>query len=521
MRPLLYLVRISAKNRLLELRKKPSRIIYIVILLALLVFVLASASRMEMPMTARNVNELTAIAAAFYTMMFIMTASAGFSRGGNLFTLSDSVLLFTAPIRSQTILFYGLLRQMGLSLVMGFFLLFQYATLRSAYGISVAQMLGLLVWYGVAIFVGQVTAMVLYALFCHDEKQKKAARFVFCGFFALCAAYVLGKALLGGSLDGVLSRVVETVSGGFLYALPIGGWLGLAAKGILNGGAGLVLQGAGLCAALLAALLFLLFRTDQDYYEDVLKSAELSYSAIAAKKEGTMQEATPANVKVGKTGLRGGWGASALLRKHLLENRRSKKLLLPSNSLMFACITFVFCAFMRDAGVVPAFVMATYLQLFTALMTGRFNYELLRPYIYLIPEPPLKKLLWALAETAPAALLDALVVFVPVGLILALPPVELVLVIVARLSFSAVYLAADIAVERIWGGSVSKVLVMLLYMALALAIMAPGVILAVVTAIGSSSPAAFAAMSLVNFAMSLLVCFLCRNLLQHVELSGQ
>ena len=70
-----------------------------------------------------------------------------------------------------------------------------------------------------------------------------------------------------------------------------------------------------------------------------------------------MREALPANVKVGRTGLRGGWGSSAFFRKHLLENRRSRKFILPANSLLFAVITVIFCVFTKDAGLLPTFCM--------------------------------------------------------------------------------------------------------------------------------------------------------------------
>lgn len=522
MRPLAYLVGMTLKNQLKSMVQKPSRIIYLVFLLALLVFTMTVGNTSGGYLGVHNVDSLIAIVFAFYTAMFIMTARAGFSRGGNLFTLQDATLLFTAPIRPQTILFYGLLRQMTMSLIVGFFLLFQYANLRNAYGITVGHMVGLLVGYGCAIFMGQVCAMMLYAFTSNNQRRKKACQILFHGIYALCAAYI-GLRCLSGTMDTAMARAMETVNSGFLYAVPVSGWATLAARGILGGGWGLVLQGLGLCGLLLAALLVLLFRMDADYYEDVLKSAEISYSAISAKKEGTMQEAVPTNIKLGKTGLRGGWGASAFFRKHLLENRRSRKFILPANGLLFAVILVIFCLFVRDGGLVPVFALATYLQLFSALLTGRFNYELTRPYLYLVPEPPLKKLLWALAETLPSTVLDALVVFLPVGVILGLSPVEILAAVAARVSFAIAYLAADIAVERIWGSSASRVLIMLMYLAIAVAIMLPGVVLASVAGVGWGFSAAgmLLLMAAGNLPMSLLVFFLCRNLLECAELSNQ
>jgi len=523
MRPLRYLAFKTMKNRLREMVKKPARLIYAIVLLALLVFTMIGGSHTGGGGGAyHSMDGLTAIVLAFYTAMFIMTANAGFSRGGNIFNLSDATLLFTAPVRPQTILFYGLLRQMGTSLLVGFFLLFQYPNLHNFYNATILQMIALLILYGCAIFLGQVVAMMLYAFTSHDQRRQKLCRVVFTGIYALCGMWLAARCLPYG-LEGIGARAAVQATGKFLYAVPVGGWLSLAAKGALVGDWGLAVQGVGLCVLLTVILLRLLFRMDPDYYEDVLKSAEISYSAISAKKEGTMREALPANVKIGRTGLRGGWGSSAFFRKHLLENRRSRKFILPANSLLFAVITVIFCMFTKDAGLLPTFCMASYLQLFSAMTTGRFNYELTRPYLYLVPEPALKKLLWALAETMPSMVLDALVIFVPVGVLLRLGPMEFVATVLARVAFGIVYLSADIAVQRIWGGSVSRVLVLLLYLAISLAVMATGVALALVGGLIWDFGAAGVLLLTVagNLPASLLVLFLCRNLLEYAELSSR
>lgn len=522
MRPLRYLAFTTMKNRLREMVKKPSRLIYAIVLLALLVFTMVGGSHTGGNGPQHGMDGLTAIVLAFYTAMFLMTANAGFSRGGSIFNLSDATMLFTAPIRPQTILFYGLLRQMGASLLVGFFLLFQYANLHNLYNITVLQMIVLLILYGCAIFLGQVAAMMLYAFTSHDQRRQRLCRAVLSGVYALCGLWLAARCLPFG-LEGFGARAVAQATGGFLYAVPVGGWLGLAAKGALVGDWGLAAQGVGLCVLLTAILLRLLFCMDPDYYEDVLKSAEISYSAISAKKEGTMREALPANIKVGKTGLRGGWGSSAFFRKHLLENRRSRKFILPANSLLFAVITVIFCVFTKNGGLLPTFLMATYLQLFSAMTTGRFNYELTRPYLYLVPEPALKKLLWALAETMPSMVLDALVIFVPVGVLLRLGPAEFLAAVLARVAFGIVYLSADIAVQRIWGGSVSRVLVLLLYLAISLMIMAPGVALALVGGlIWDLGTVGMLLLTVAgNLPASLLMLFLCRNLLQYAELSSR
>ncbi len=140
----------------------------------------------------------------------------------------------------------------------------------------------------------------------------------------------------------------------------------------------------------------------------------------------------------------------------------------------------------------PVFIMATYLQLFSVAL-GRFNKELLKPYIYLLPERPLTKMLHALRESLPSAVLEAVLIFVPVYFIIGMNVPELLLCILARISFTMLFIAGNVIVSRVWSGSSSKVIVMMLYLFIMLLLAAPGVVLATVVSVAGVT--VFAGMS--------------------------
>ena len=303
---------------------------------------------------------------------------------------------------------------------------------------------------------------------------------------------------------------------------PVSGWTGHAVSAAFTGNIAEILLGLSVCAAFLVLLVCLMTYTRQDYYEDVLKSSEIMQSAITARKEGRVEESVPQNIKVGKTGIGHGWGSDTLYYKHKLENRRARVFILDTVSLIFVAITIALAFVMKNAGIAAVFIAATSMQIFVVSL-GRFNKELTKPFIYLIPEPPLQKILYALAEAIPSALVEALVIFVPVTFILGLTPVETLLCILARLSFALLFTAGNIAVERIWGGSASKTVVLLLYFAILLLMAAPGIVLAVVmtslTVFANENAAILLSLSVVNIPVSLLVLFLCKNMLQYAELN--
>ena len=280
---------------------------------------------------------------------------------------------------------------------------------------------------------------------------------------------------------------------------------------------------AALLVVLFGVLLGLILTCKNNYYEDVLETAENAQSAVTGQKEGQLTEVVPKNVKVGKSGLGKGWGASAIYQKHRVENRRSGVLKISNMSLIFAAIIVVASFFMRDGGIVAVFAFATYMQLFSVAL-GRFNRELIKPYIYLIPEPPLKKLLYAIKESLIADAWEAVIIFLVVGFILGASPLEVVMCVVARVSFALLFIAGNVLVERVFGMVTSKTLIFLFYF-LALLLMAiPGIVALVVLSIVLpvlETAAGLLAMAVVNVLIAVLVLWLCRNLLQYAELNSR
>ena len=273
-----------------------------------------------------------------------------------------------------------------------------------------------------------------------------------------------------------------------------------------------------LCLAWFFLLLFLLTHFDRDWYEDVLRTAELAQSAIVAKKEGTM-ESVPGKVRIGATGLKKGWGASAFYYKHKIENRRGSWMLLPPASLIFAVVLIGFSFFMRESGILPVVAFAVYLQLFTAGQS-RINRELYKPFIYLVPESSFSKLLHCLRELVPSALAEAIVVFVPVGLILGMGPGAILVCLFARMSYALLFQSGNLLLERFWSGA-SKALIMFLYFLILILLTLPGILIAVFLMVLLNLPGGVSGgllvAGIINIPVALLLLYLLRVMLQYAE----
>ncbi|MCI6908909.1 MAG: putative ABC exporter domain-containing protein, partial [Clostridiales bacterium] len=158
---LTYLLWTRLKNGVLRFFRKPSRLILAVVFLALIGFTVfaGNADTPEFP-DYRDLRELCAIAFVFYTFVFLTISYNGFSKGATLFAMPDVNFLFAGPFSRQSVLFYGLIQQLGSSLLVGVFLLFQYTMLHTTYGIGYSGLIWLLAGYSLSVFCGQLTAMV-------------------------------------------------------------------------------------------------------------------------------------------------------------------------------------------------------------------------------------------------------------------------------------------------------------------------------------------------------------------------
>jgi hypothetical protein len=523
---LIYLLITKFKNKLKALVKSPGKIIFTIIIIALLVITIVGGKSAASDSTRklRDINELYSIIFALFSIMFVLQAASGFNNGASMFSMADVNLIFTGPYKSIKVLFYGLVQQLSTSLLLGFFILFQYTTLCINYGVGFEALLAIFAGYDLTILLGQITAMVIYSFTSSDDRKKTVVKAIFYGILACFGLYAV-ICLFSGEI--AFSALVTILTGPVFDCLPVAGWMSGAVKGLLSGNILSIVFGLGAGVVYVGLLLLFIIFYKTDYYEDVLKSTEVSFSAITSAKEGRMGEAAPANVKVGKIGIGNGYGAEAIYYKHLVENRRSRILMFDKTTIIFAITTFIFSFFMKEIGIVAVFAFSVYMQIFSVSL-GRFVKELTRPYIYLIPEPPVKKMIYAIMEALPKFVLNAALIFIPVSFIIEMSPSDTIFAILAHISFSILFTSGNIVVERLWSGGSSKGLALLFYFSITILLTLPGIALSILAAIfGSGIPvlSAISQNSLImlslivcNIPVALLAFFLCRNMLQYAEI---
>lgn len=520
MKSLTYLFFTTMKNSLLELKHNPGKLIFTILMIALIGFTMWSGNMGSAHAeTVRPMNELLAMAFVLFLGVFGFGCAAGLQSGASFYSLADVALVFHAPISQKKVLIYGLVKQLGSSIMVALFLLFQYGWLSTTYGISLPFFLAVLVAYIFTFFCGQLTAMVIYCFSSGNEMKRKFIKLMLIGIFAVILVPPLFAAIT--AVDRLSAVVAILTSGGYGF-VPVAGFMLTALSGLAAGKYIALVFGLVMAVLYMALLILILLQMRTDFYEDVLVATERTASAITNKREGKVQDVLPSQIKTGKTGIAGGLGASVFFWKHQLESRRARVLLFDGMTLIFAAVSIGFSWFMREGGLLAGFAFATYMQLF-GVSSGRWVRELLLPYVYLIPESSFKKLMWTLADSAWRLLPEAMLVMIPIGLICKEGVEIIILAVFARAAFGALFIAGNLLCERLLGSVQSKTLMIMFYFFMMIAVAIPGLVLAIILASlsGGSIAVALGVLSLWNILLAVVLTYLCRDVLENAELNNR
>ncbi len=516
MSPLFYLLLRQFKNILLELKKKPAKLILMIFCGGLLLFSAISNNNnhaMSSLAVASNA-EFMAIVLGFYMFSFLMPAYNGFSKGATLFNMADIHLIFTAPLKPINVLVYGMIKQSAMSLWLALILIMQYNWLGPRYNISLAYFLLIVLGYALAYFSGTLMAMAIYSMRINSKKSK-IIYMLFYGFLTLFLLLLARPILV--DLVFNIDTLIAAANQPILNFMPFFGWIKFAISSLASGQ--LLWGFCGIAAVIICNLILLkaISRSGSGFYEDVLAATEQSQKLKQAKVEGKdISELSLGNAaKEHKSGLRHGMGASVFFFKQVQESSRLKFFFFDLNTLIFMIITVIYCYFMGQDSLISVLIFTAYLQIFTSLNSS-FSKELKAHYIYLVPASPFYKLLAILGQSIVKVIIEALITFGIIGIIWQISIDQILVLVLFRISFSLIFLSGSVLALRMNVGK-SRSLLIFINILLGIALCLPGLGLIFIATILMLGDIYFniALMAIWNIFAALLTIFLCRNLLQY------
>ncbi len=481
MSSLVFLLTKSIKNSLLELLRKPAKLVLWIAVIAMIggIFILSMSTRQS----AGGILDIVWLKGILFLLILFIVVIAiqkGLSNGDAIFDMSDVNLLFVSPVNPRLILMYGIVRMAKIAFLAGFFILFQSNTLSNVFGVGFDAVLLILFGFILAVCLLQILSLLIYSLTNGKPKWKSAVRFISVAVFLPLIIYICIQFAKTGD---PLSALENTLHSSFTAWTPVAGWASEGIVSLITGNMANGLLFFGLIVLSGALLILYIALSNPDYYEDVLVATETSFEKKRIISEGQINtDATSMkNVKVSKTGI-GGLGASAVFYKHLRESFRANKLgLWGTSSIIMIFGAALVALFMRgeNSGLLMILQILMWMQIFY-IGTGRGLKELYMHYIYLIPDSSFHKIVWSNLELAFKVLVESLAIFFITGYILGESAPLIVLAIAVYTLFSFLLLGINYLSLRWTGADLSAGLLTIIYTIAVIVIMLPGLITAIV-----------------------------------------
>lgn len=476
MSALLYIIRKQLKNIIRGLAHKPLALIGYVLIGMMLAGSLVIVLIMPSGSVRHGNNELFA---AIFTGLIIValyfSLKQGIEKGSSYFRFSDVNLVFTAPFRPSKVLLYGFIKHMGTSLLIVLFTIFQIPNVKNnfmlhSYGIWVI-LLSVLFYSLLYPIVG----MVLYAFSSASSKRRAMTKRV---LDALIVLFVAGLILSVLQKQSLLEGAVAYLNKDVFTWMPLVGQLRSIASAAVYGIDSSFWLSVGILTVIIAAFVIVLYKSDVDYYEDVLGATEQMEQRIRAKRQGRDASLTQRKARKVKGGFSGS-GARAIFDKSMLEYRKTSYFLFFDKSsliIALAGIGFKYLMPESQSSIFFTLFFSAYM-LFFFTVQGKWPTELDKPYVFLIPENSGKKLLFTTLPENIKNLLDGTLLFTVSYFIMKISlPVALACIACYTL-YGAVYIYVDIVSRRLFGSVHSKVMQIFIKLFVSIFVIIPGVIL--------------------------------------------
>ena len=527
-----FILRKSLKNNILELLRHPGKLVAYLFVAACLLFSalsMALSPQEELP-EFLDLRILQGIYFALLMFIVMINLIKGVDSGSTFFSMGDVNMLFISPISPKKILVYGLMKQMGMTVLVACCMVAYGGMAVQFFGITALDAVLLFAGFIVSLLVSQIFTILIYS-FCNGSRKRSAAvkRLLYAVVLLVLAYVAMTVYEKGFSMETVCAAVTDP----YLQWVPIIGWM---TGGIFSAIRGFDMMGAVYFALLAAAALIALLaflKSDSDYYEDVLQNTETTYEVKKAAKEGNINMNLPGQKirKVKTVGIGRGWGASAFFFKQVKEMHRHSPLVFWGGStIMLAAVGAFISIVMMNSGddgepmsssliMMVATITSIYV-LFFLNAAGPWSKEMMKPYLYMVPQSPFKKLFFASLTSLLTPIADGLVAFPLIGALVRANPLTVVICFLMFISFGFLFTAFNILSERLFGQMANKGMILMLYALVLMVSTAPGVAAGVVLGVAFQAPPFLMGLPvfLWNTGVSALVYFLCKETIGDIEL---
>ena len=417
----------------------------------------------------------------------------GSKKGSDFFLMADANILFAAPLKAQTVLMFRLSFQMLALLFFTFYLIFQVPSMKLILGLDNFAIVAIFLAWGMLLFMSKLMSVFTYTLTATYEHLKKyVVPFVFAVGLLVVAA--TGAVYISTGND-YMATLRLTYGADWSNYIPVFGWYKAMVMNAINGHVFASLGYMALNFVFLIALVWGIWHIKADFYEDALAGAQKRDDMTKAALEGrninkdkkqSAKRAQKLEHKVRKSYELKGWGASVFLHKSILNRRRFSKFGFVTNTLLLYLaiggLGAAFMAYKTDLREISVVGLIMALTLFFRNFGNPIEIESSHNWLFLVPEDPYKKVLYAILAGSVDCVLDLLPGIVVATVILCGNPLMALLWLATLVSMDFMFSCFGLLLQAILPSSAMDVVKSMLQMMLRAFII---VVIAIAFAIGT------------------------------------
>lgn len=417
----------------------------------------------------------------------------GSKKGSDFFLMADANILFAAPLKAQTVLMFRLSFQMLALLFFTFYLIFQVPSMKLILGLDNFAIVAIFLAWGMLLFMSKLMSVFTYTLTATYEHLKKyVVPFVFAVGLLVVAA--TGAVYISTGND-YMATLRLTYGADWSNYIPVFGWYKAMVMNAINGHVFASLGYMALNFVFLIALVWGIWHIKADFYEDALAGAQKRDDMTKAALEGrninkdkkqSAKRTQKLEHKVRKSYELKGWGASVFLHKSILNRRRFSKFGFVTNTLLLYLaiggLGAAFMAYKTDLREISVVGLIMALTLFFRNFGNPIEIESSHNWLFLVPEDPYKKVLYAILAGSVDCVLDLLPGIVVAMVILRGNPLMALLWLATLVSMDFMFSCFGLLLQAILPSSAMDVVKSMLQMMLRAFII---VVIAIAFAIGT------------------------------------
>lgn len=440
-----------------------------------------------------------------------------------LFYEQDSFYLFSGPFTKTEVMGYLILQSLLGASTFALFAIFVMVSFSSGMPLTFAFLflcffcftLLYLFWINLTDF--------LYILSITNAKYKKASHII----AATMISWIIVIFLITLSMNHfeIQSSLWTFAESSLFYLIPVFGWVKLILISFVTQNyLGMILGIAILLLSyVLLATLFLNFKGD--FYEQAMMDATSLTRYMESIKSGE-QNASMQKIKVKKVQMKFIEGAGAIYSKNILLMKKTRNFI-RLQDIIVAIIYFA-VSYIIPHGGFPIFCYMLVFWLFAMIQDSDIMRELNNYQIYLIPDSPLKKLLYLILPTLIKVMIVIIVTVGLAGIAYQKPFLLIFQYVVMLWGYSFVFICSSILSVRIFKSRTNAMMENMIRMIVMIVSALPSIGF-IVMYIFSTNDFSFGATAVsimtyssltMNFVIAALIILACKNLLNGREINS-